>query len=324
MSFRIGQNTAAAAGASLMDMANFLRTNEQNAVAQQERADGRNQNLIDRLARHMLEQEKMKAEANKANAEQANKASQDEAFKLFQSDIATKPQATPAERAQMALARGVTGDDRAKNYLAADLGAGRFGESQAENLRRGERFSDTMKFKTDKAQQDYDFAERKWAQAVKDAGEAQDERERHNKAMEAQRWQSIRDSKAKSIMAFSSRGGLVIDDEEEYLSAQRELEDNKTKLQAMQEEQSKALPDPMKKAEYDALLRNTSELEKEIQRVNIEGYGPAAEKGSGVVELETDGTTRTERKPRKPRKPAPAHAPSKPKAELRKATIEDF
>lgn len=325
MNIRIGQNTAGAAGASLMDMANFLRQGDQSQNSQA----STKANLVDQMANRLLEQERQEKDAQadadriaaerakldaKAKAEQAGR----DGVAAFSRWVNENPTATFSQKNAKALELGVAGIDDSKNFLGGEMGNQRFGETVAENGRKGGRFTEQMEFRKGKAQQDYDFAEAKWRQAVDDAGRSQGERERHNKAMEAARWQSIKDSKAKTLMSFSSRGGLVIDDEEEYLSAQRELEDNRTKLQAMQEEQSKALPDPMKKAEYDALLRNTSELEKEIQRVNIEGYGPAAEKSSGRVERETGGSTRTERKP------APASAPSKPKAGLRKATIEDF
>ena len=141
-----------------------------------------------------------------------------------------------------------------------------------------------------------------------DAAErARDETERHNKAMEASRWQSIKDAKARTLMSFSSRGGLVIDDEEELLAAEREIDDNKTALEQMQSEQSKAMPDPMLKANYDALLKRTADLEKERQRVMIEGFGPVTPTHSGTVQSERSSSTS-----RKPVNGAPASQTRKP------------
>ena len=50
MSFRIGQNTASAAGASLMDMANFLRQGDQ---LQNKQSTDR-MNLVDEMAKRLL------------------------------------------------------------------------------------------------------------------------------------------------------------------------------------------------------------------------------------------------------------------------------
>lgn len=325
MNIRIGQNTAGAAGASLMDMANFLRQGDQIQNSQA----STKANLVDQMAKRLLEQERQEKDAQadadriaaerakldaKAKAEQAGR----DGVAAFSRWVNENPTATFSQKNAKALELGVAGIDDSKNFLGGEMGNQRFGETVAENGRKGGRFTEQMEFRKSKAQQDYDFAEAKWRQAVDDAGRSQGERERHNKAMEAARWQSIKDSKAKTLMSFSSRGGLVIDDEDEFISAAQEVETNKKTLAEMQAAQSKALPDPMLKSQYETLLRRTADIEKEIQRVNIEGYGPAAEKSGGRVERETGGTTRTERKP------APAHAPSKPKAGLRKATIEDF
>jgi hypothetical protein len=298
-----------------MDMANFLRQGDQTQNAQ---AASRG-NLVDQMARRLLDQERQQADADRIATEKAKQDAKDEAEKAGRDGVATfsrwvneNPTATFSQKNAKALELGVAGIDDSKNFLGGEMGNQRFGETVAENVRKGGRFTEQMDFRKSKAQQDYDFAEAKWRQAVDDAERAQDERERHNKAMEAARWQSIKDSKAKSLMSFSSRGGLVIDDEDEFISAAQEVETNKKKLDEMQAAQSKALPDPMLKSEYEALLRRTADIEKEIQRVTIEGFGPG------------DPPHKPAAKP--PRKPAakPAPKPATSGNELRKATLEDF
>lgn len=279
---RIGQNTASAMGQGAFQLANML------GGIQNWQDD-----LVTKLARQRIEREKLKAE-------QGN----DAGFALYQQYSQENPEATPAQLSDAALKFSVIGEDRVKNHLTTKLGGERFGESRQENVRKGERFTDTMKFRTDKARSDYEFAESKWKAAIEASERAQDEKERSAKANEAIRWASIRDNRAKTLMGFSSRGGLVIDNDDEYMEAQRELDENKTSLANMQAEQSKALPDPMLKANYDALLKRTSDLEKEIQRVNIEGYGPSAPASSGFISKERES---------KPASVTPAAVP-KPKA----------
>lgn len=308
---RIGQNTASAMGQGAFQLANMLGG-----------IQNREDDLVTKLARQRIEREKNDAEAT-------TQAKTDEGFRLFQGYISENPNSTPAQRADAALQFGVTGDDRAKNYLSANLGGNRFGESQSENVRKGERFTDTMKFRTDKARSDYEFAESKWKAAIEASERAQDEKERSAKANEAIRWASIRDNRAKTLMGFSSRGGLVIDNDDEYMEAQRELDENKTSLANMQAEQSKALPDPMLKANYDALLKRTSDLEKEIQRVNIEGYGPSAPASSGFISKERESkpvsaTPAGANKPKPARAMAPAKSSVNPNNNLRVGTLEDF
>ena len=315
MSIRIGQNTASAAGASLMDMANFLRQDDQ---LQNKQSTDR-MNLVDEMAKRLLEQEKQEkdaqAEADRIAAEKAKldaKAASEKAGRdgvaSFSRWVNENPGATFAQKNAKALELGVAGLDDSKNFLGGEMGNQRFGETVAENTRKGGRFTEQMEFRKGKAQQDYDFAEAKWRQAVDDAERAQDERERHNKAMEAARWQSIKDSKAKSLMSFSSRGGLVIDDEDEFISAAQEVEANKKTLAEMQAAQSKALPDPMLKSQYETLLRRTADIEKEIQRVTIEGFGPGAPMSQGVMQRES--ATTSERRPAKAPAAAPAHKPA--------------
>lgn len=324
MNIRIGKNTAGAAGASLMDMANFLR---QGGQIQASQAASRG-NLVDQMAKRLLEQERQEKDAQadadriaaerakldaKAKAEQAGR----DGVAAFSRWVNENPTATFSQKNAKALELGVAGIDDSKNFLGGEMGNQRFGETVAENGRKGGRFTEQMEFRKGKAQQDYEFAEAKWRQAVDDAERAHDERVRHNKAMEAARWQSIKDSKAKSLMSFSSRGGLVIDDEDEFISAAQEVETNKKTLAEMQANQTIVLPDPMKKSQYEALLRRTADIEKEIQRVTIEGYGPGAPVSQGVVQRESETTS--ERKPvsvpaaspaRKPAaKPAPKPAP---------------
>ena len=324
MNIRIGRNTAGAAGASLMDMANFLR---QGGQIQNSQAASRG-NLVDQMAKRLLEQERQEkdaqADADRIAAEKAKQDAKAEAEKAGRDGVAAfsrwvneNPTATFSQKNAKALELGVAGIDDSKNFLGGEMGNQRFGETVAENGRKGGRFTEQMEFRKGKAQQDYDFAEAKWRQAVDDAERAQDERERHNKAMEAARWQSIKDSKAKSLMSFSSRGGLVIDDEDEFISAAQEVEANNKTLAKMQADQVKAFPDPMQKSQYEALLRRTADIEKEIQRVTIEGFGPGAPVYQGVMQRES--ATTSERKPvsapaaspaRKPAaKPAPKPAP---------------
>lgn len=308
MNIRIGQNTAGAAGASLMDMANFLRANEQNAAAQQERADTRGQNLIDRMARQQLERERMEAEASKAAAEAKAKSSQDESFKLFQADIAAKPQATPAERAQMALARGVTGDDRAKNYLAADLGAGRFGESQAEKLRNGERFSDTMKLKREKLDQDRGFVQARLKQNAEQYERSQDERERAE--LERERIALLNIGNKQEALHFSmlKTNGYDVNDNN-YVGLKRELADMETEYKRLSDSQIPMMPDYALNQQIQNLADDKTKLKNALIM-----YENKAGKSQTAIVVDKHSE----------RNPAPASAPSKPKAGLRKATIEDF
>ena len=71
MNIRIGRNTAGAAGASLMDMANFLR---QGGQIQNAQAASRG-NLVDQMAKRLLEQERQEkdaqADADRIAAERA-------------------------------------------------------------------------------------------------------------------------------------------------------------------------------------------------------------------------------------------------------------
>ena len=329
MNIRIGRNTAGAAGASLMDMANFLRQGDQNQNSQA----ATKANLVDQMAKRLLDQERQQKDAQadadriavekaKAKAEQAGR----DGVAAFSRWVNENPTATFSQKNAKALELGVAGIDDSKNFLGGEMGNQRFGETVEENGRKSGRFTEQMEFRKSKAQQDYDFAEAKWRQAVDDAERAQDERERHNKAMEAARWQSIKDSKAKSLMSFSSRGGLVIDDEDEFISAAQEVETNKKTLAEMQANQVKAFPDPMLKAQYETLLRRTADIEKELQRVTIEGYGPGAPVSHGVMQRES--ATTSERRPvsMPARKPAakPAPKPATSGNGLRKATLEDF
>ena len=311
MNIRIGKNTAGAAGASLMDMANFLRQGDQNQNSQA----ATKANLVDQMAKRLLDQERQekdaKADADRIAAEKAKldaKAKAEQGVAAFSRWVNENPTATFSQKNAKALELGVAGIDDSKNFLGGEMGNQRFGETVAENGRKGGRFTEQMEFRKGKAQQDYEFAEAKWRQAVDDAERAQDERERHNKAMEAARWQSIKDSKAKSLMSFSSRGGLVIDDEDEFISAAQEVETNKKTLAEMQAAQTIMIPDPMRKSQYEALLRRTADIEKEIQRVTIEGFGPGAPVYQGVMQRESETTS--ERKPTKAPAASPARKPA--------------
>ena len=62
MNIRIGKNTAGAAGASLMDMANFLRQGDQIQNSQA----ATKANLVDQMARRLLEQERQEKDEKKA------------------------------------------------------------------------------------------------------------------------------------------------------------------------------------------------------------------------------------------------------------------
>ena len=93
MSFRIRQNTASAAGASLMDMANFLRQGDQVQNAQSTAS----MNLVDEMAKRLLEQERQEKDAqaeadriaadlanNENKAQRAHQAQERNAFRLQQ------------------------------------------------------------------------------------------------------------------------------------------------------------------------------------------------------------------------------------------------
>lgn len=71
MNIRIGQNTAGASGASLMDMANFLRQGDQIQNSQA----STKANLVDQMAKRLLEQERQEkdaqADADRIAAEKA-------------------------------------------------------------------------------------------------------------------------------------------------------------------------------------------------------------------------------------------------------------
>ena len=145
----IGRNTGTAIGSGAWDMAGLLgkldSQRQENANAQLI-ADAKRQNVVDEMAKLRLEQER--------------DAKADASWNAFSKELTENPDYDQMARANAAMRHGVTGDDRAKNFLGATLGAGNQGIRKEAETAKGQRFTEQMDFRKSKAQQDYEFADK--------------------------------------------------------------------------------------------------------------------------------------------------------------------
>ena len=335
MNIRIGKNTAGAAGASLMDMANFLR---QGGQIQASQAASRG-NLVDQMAKRLLEQERQEKDAQadadriaaerakldaKAKAEQAGR----DGVAAFSRWVNENPTATFSQKNAKALELGVAGIDDSKNFLSGEMGNQRFGETVAENGRKGGRFTEQMKLKKAKLDSDIDYADRRLKQIAEQFNETMEENKRKNLRNEYLKLLSIQTTAKTNRLRISENGGFDVDDNN-YLGYKQAAEDMERRYKELSEKQMIGLPDQALTIELQKLgatkdKLNTALLKYENDDKDGKTFESSSTQDSTPADLpakepaaspERKPAAKPERKPaakpeRKPAaKPAPKPAP---------------